>query len=284
MTDLISDRCPAEASGTTGLEAFRDARRRTVLAPQGNLALVNTQWITGDVGVSQPVWGVPGLWSPLPSGLSGLRLTAAAADGIRVDDELVDGSVIVAGMDALAPSHIRFSPARTGTIIADAAGGYALRVWDAESDGIRAFGSIDAFPYEPEWVIRASFVPLAGAEVSVAHVNDEGATRQKTLPREIVFDRDGAEYRLAAFPDGPSLLLVFGDTTNGVLTYSMGRFLRVSPGDDGTVILDFNRAYLPPCAFSYNFNCPIPPARNRFPIAIEAGERNVLTKSGELLH
>lgn len=275
----------ADDAGAGGLESFREKRRRSVVAPQGNLALVSTQWITGDVGVSRPVRGVPGLWSPLPGGLSGLRLTATAADGIRVDDELVDGSVIVAGMDALAPSRIRFSTSRTGTVIADAAGGYALRVWDAQSDGIRAFGSIDAFPWDPEWVIRASFVPLDGdAEVSVAHLHDQGATRQKRLPGEIVFGRDGVEYRLAAFPDGPSLLLVFGDTTNGVYTYSMGRFLRVAPGEDGSVILDFNRAYLPPCAFNDNFNCPIPPARNRLPFAIEAGERNVLAKGGELLH
>jgi len=211
----------ADDAGAGGLESFREKRRRSVVAPQGNLALVNTQWITGDVEESRPVRGVPGLWSPLPGGLSGLRLTATAADGIRVDDELVDGSVIVAGMDALAPSRIRFSTSRTGTIIADEAGGYALRVWDAQSDGIRAFGSID---------------------------------------------------------------VVFGDSTNGVYTYSMGRFLRVARGEDGSVILDFNRAYLPPCAFSYNFNCPIPPARNRLPFAVEAGERNVLAKGGGLLH
>ncbi|MDQ1589073.1 MAG: uncharacterized protein QOJ77_2238, partial [Microbacteriaceae bacterium] len=53
---------------------------------------------------------------------------------------------------------------------------------------------------------------------------------------------------------------------------------------DGTIILDFNRAVLPPCAFSYAFNCPMPPKQNRFTVPIEAGEKNVLNKAGELLH
>ena len=267
------------------LEAVRERRRQAVVGPQGNLALVNTQWITGDPGVAQPVWGVRGLWAPLPRGVSGLRLSATAEDDIRVDGELVDGTVIVAGMDAFAPSSIRFSGALTGTIIAGEGGEYALRVWDARSDAIRDFGTIEAFPYNPDWVVEATFEPIVGGgEVTIAHLRDEGATRQKALPGDICFTRDGVEYRLAAFQDGATMLLVFGDATNGVLTYSMGRFLRVSPRDDGTLSLDFNRAYLPPCAFSHNFNCPIPPDRNRFTIPIEAGERNVLATSGDLPH
>ena len=79
-------------------------------------------------------------------------------------------------------------------------------------------------------------------------------------------------------------MIVFSDATSGPVSYSVGRFLMVAPNPDGTITLDFNRAYLPPCAFSYNFNCPMPPAENRFPFAVEAGEKNVLNKSGELLH
>jgi uncharacterized protein (DUF1684 family) len=60
--------------------------------------------------------------------------------------------------------------------------------------------------------------------------------------------------------------------------------LLCAPSPDGSITLDFNRAFLPPCAFSYNYNCPIPPEQNRFPFKVEAGEKNVLAKSGELLH
>jgi uncharacterized protein len=267
------------------LAAVRAARARSVASAQGVLALVNTQWITGDTEAGQPVWGVPGLWSPLPAGVSGLRLAAAAADGIRVDGDLVDGEVLVAGMDAVATSLIRFGPTVTGTVIAGEDGGYALRVWDSASEAIRDFARIDAYPYDPDWVIDARFTPIPGvSEVSIAHLGDEGRTRQRALPGEITFSRDGVDYSLAAFEDGPSLLLVFGDATNGVSSYSVGRFLRVAPEADGLIRLDFNRAYLPPCAFSYSFNCPIPPAQNRLAIPIEAGERLVLREDGTPLH
>ena len=81
-----------------------------------------------------------------------------------------------------------------------------------------------------------------------------------------------------------ALQLVFGDATNGDSTYSVGRFLFVAPNADGTITLDFNRAVLPPCAFSYAFNCPLPPKQNRFPVPITAGEKNVLASDGSLLH
>ena len=83
---------------------------------------------------------------------------------------------------------------------------------------------------------------------------------------------------------GKALQIVFADETNDSETYSVGRFLFVVPNPDGTVTLDFNLAVLPPCAFSYNFNCPIPPKQNRLPFPIRAGEKNPVTSTGELLH
>jgi len=104
------------------------------------------------------------------------------------------------------------------------------------------------------------------------------------IPGEISFEKDGTEYNLAAFKSGRALQLVFADATNGESTYSVGRFLFVAPNPDGTITLDFNLAVLPPCAFSYAFNCPMPPKQNRFAVPIEAGEKNVLAKDGSLIH
>jgi hypothetical protein len=285
-----SERGPVvPGSGASDPESLLDDVRRertgAVIAPDGNLALVNTQWITGDVGVSQPIWGVPGLWSPLPIGTSGLRLRAAAADGIMVDGDLVDGDVEVAGLDVAAASRIRFSNTLTGTVIASEEGDYALRVWDADAEGIRDFGAIDAFPYDPAWVVEAQFTPEAGTDaVSIAHLKEQGKTAEKAAGSLITFTADGEEHRVVAYADGPSWLLVFADATTGDTTYSVGRFLRVVAGSNGAITLDFNLAYLPPCAFSYNFSCPIPPKQNRLEVAVTAGERNVLNRSGHLLH
>jgi uncharacterized protein (DUF1684 family) len=120
--------------------------------------------------------------------------------------------------------------------------------------------------------------------VGFEHLKDGGVVRDEVVPGEITFEHEGASYSIAAFKAGKALQLVFSDTTNGDSTYSVGRFLFVAPNPDGTITLDFNYAILPPCAFSYAFNCPLPPAQNRFPFPIEAGEKNVMAKDGSLLH
>lgn len=277
MTDItVNTATPASA-----LAQFRARRELAVVQPQGNLALVNTQWVDSP----QPVYGVPGVWSPLSHGESGLMVTATAADHIQVDGVVVDGSVVVAGKDSAHPSSIVFSDTVTGFVIASEEGTYGLRVWDAESDGIHHFGSIDAFDHNPDWVIQATWTEIeGGSTVGIEHLKDGGKPRDKVVPGEITFLKDGVDYNLAAFKEGRALLLVFADATNGVSSYSVGRFLMVAPNADGSITLDFNRAFLPPCGFSYNFNCPLPPKQNRFSVAIEAGEKNVLNKAGELLH
>ncbi len=260
------------------LATFRSRREESVVQPQGSLALVNTQWVDSE----QTIWGVPGTWAPASGGLT---VTASADDNIVVDGTLVEGTVLVRGKDDANPSVIAFSDTVSGFVIAGDEGNYALRVWDAKSEGIEEFGSIDAFPYNPEWVITATFSENpAGTTMGFEHLKDNGKTKEQVIPGEITFSKDGVDYNLAAFKSGRALQLVYADATNGVDTYSVGRFLFLAPNPDGTITLDFNLSVLPPCAFSYNFNCPMPPKQNRFAVAIEAGEKNVLKKDGSLLH
>jgi len=281
----VTDAAPAPDIRTFAAEAeawktYHERRELAVVQPLGNLALVTTQLIDAE----QTVWGVPGRWAPLPEGQSGIRVIGTAEDGIRVDGELVDGEAVVRGKDDPQPSEIVFSDTVRGFVIAQADGGYALRVFDAESEAIRQFGGIDAYDYDPEWVIIGSWSPNPeGTTLGFEHLKDDGRTREEVIPGRITFPRDGVEYDVAAFKSGRALQLVFADATNGDTTYSVGRFLYVAPNADGTITLDFNRAVLPPCAFSYAFNCPLPPRQNRFPFRVEAGEKNVLAKDGSLL-
>ena len=262
------------------LATYHERRELAVVQPLGSLALVNTQWIDSE----QTIWGVPGRWAPLPEGGAGLLVIAAAADGITVDGTLVDGEAVVRAKNDPNPSEVVFSDTVKGFVIAGAEG-YALRVWDSNSEGIQEFGSIDAFAYNPDWVITGTFTEHPEATtMGFEHLKDDGQTREEVIPGEITFSKDGTDYNLAAFKAGRALQLVFADATNDVDTYSVGRFLFLAPNPDGTITLDFNRAVLPPCAFSYNFNCPMPPKQNRFSVAIEAGEKNVLKKDGSLLH
>ena len=189
------------------------------------------------------------------------------------------------GKDDPHPGAIVFSDTLSGFVIHLENGGYALRVFDARSEAIQEFGRIDAFDYDPSWVITADWAENPeGTTLGFEHLKDEGRAREQVVPGRITFTRDGVDYDLAAFKSGRALQLVFADATSGDSTYSVGRFLFVAPNDDGTITLDFNRAVLPPCAFSYAFNCPLPPKQNRFPVAITAGEKNVLASDGSLLH
>ena len=129
----MTDTATATTTPEDQLAVFRQRRDLAVVQPKGNLALVNTQWVDSE----QAIYGVPGIWAPLPAGQSGLRVTASAADGIRVDGDLVDGSAIVAGKDSEKPGEITFSDTVSGFVIAGEIGNYALRVWDAELRGDR---------------------------------------------------------------------------------------------------------------------------------------------------
>ena len=159
------------------------------------------------------------------------------------------------------------------------------RLWDSKSPAIKAFKGIDTFEFDPNWLIEGSFRAFpASTPVPFEYLRDNGETRDLAVPGEIEVVIAGEIYRLNAFSDEGKLLLVFGDLTNGIESYGSGRFLFVdqSPGNN-SVILDFNRAFVPPCGFSIHYNCPIPPIQNRVKVAIRAGEKNAVF-SPELVH
>jgi uncharacterized protein (DUF1684 family) len=216
-------------------EQWQADRLRSLTAPTGNLALVETRWLA------------PG---ERPD------LDAALADQ--------PDSVTVTTVER--------------TDIATGEPEFALRFWDAKSPAILNFEHTDVFPYRQDWVLEADYIPVPGARrVAFEHIRDNGGTRELAVPGDIGLSVDGTPYTLSAFDDGGTLLLVFGDPTNGVSTYGAGRFLFVhhDPTDDGggRVVLDFNRAFVPPCGFSAQYNCPMPPRQNRFHLPVEAGEK-----------
>ncbi|MBO1330012.1 DUF1684 domain-containing protein [Streptomyces sp. VRA16 Mangrove soil] len=158
---------------------------------------------------------------------------------------------------------------------------HGLRFWDAESPAIRAFDRVDTYAYDPAWVVDATYTPVEGARtVAFEHLRDNGGTREKVVPGDIAVTLDGTDYTLSAFDDDGTLLLVFGDPTNGTDTYGAGRFLFVEHTGEGRVRLDFNRAFVPPCGFSDQYNCPMPPRQNRLHLPVEAGEKLPVLRGG----
>ncbi|MYS21673.1 hypothetical protein GA0115240_13442 [Streptomyces sp. DvalAA-14] len=159
---------------------------------------------------------------------------------------------------------------------------YALRFWDAHSPAIEHFERIDTFPFHPDWVIEATYSPAPdGRRIAFEHIRDHGDSRRLPVPGDIHLALDGTDYTLHAFDDDGTLLLVFGDPTNGAGTYGGGRFLFVQHTPDSErVVLDFNRAFVPPCGFSAQYNCPMPPRQNRFHLPVEAGEKLPVFRDG----
>lgn len=233
-------------------EQFRADRIAEVTAPRGALSLVLTQW-------DQPGEAIP-------------DEAVALAD--------FPGT---ATLTRLSRPHIDNGEMQHG-----------YRVWQQDSPAAQAFEGIDAYPYDPSWVISGRFEFVdADRVVPFEHLRDGGALRRHAVSGDLVFTHDGTEYRVEALDttleSGPGLQLVFADKTNGSETYGAGRFLYVQlpdlgralkPGDVLAVTLDFNTAEIPPCGFSNQMNCPLPPLRNRLPFAVRAGEKTVQYAEG----
>ena len=102
-----------------------------------------------------------------------------------------------------------------------------------------------------------------------------GMTSDNISPGAIVFDVDGKEYRVDPILEEGSTdyFIIFRDATSKDTTYPAGRYLYAAPPKDGKMIVDFNKAYNPPCAFTPFATCPLPPLQNRLPFRIEAGEK-----------
>lgn len=153
-------------------------------------------------------------------------------------------------------------------------GHYAIRVRDYEHPALEAFPPIDYFPIDPALRVTATLQRFDEPRILNVDTVIEGLGYRPESPGTVAFDIDGETYELEAYASGDSLFFVFGDSTTSRETYPAGRFLYAAvPGDDGKTVLDFNRAYNPPCAFNDFATCPVASPRNRIAARIDAGEK-----------
>ncbi len=155
--------------------------------------------------------------------------------------------------------------------VIDRGGELFLRVKDRKAQILQTFQGIERFPVDVHLRVTARLEP-GPATVKVPDVLGHESTSPS--PGVLVFEIDGQEFRLTppGMP-GERMSFIFGDETNGKTTYAGGRYLVVDPpAADGTVTLDFNRAYNPPCVFTPFATCPLPTPVNVLAIPIPAGE------------
>ncbi|MBS0420756.1 MAG: DUF1684 domain-containing protein [Proteobacteria bacterium] len=171
------------------------------------------------------------------------------------------------------PTVVSSGPLRF--FIIERSGKVGVRVRDVASARRRDFVPINYFPVLTDWVFDARFEPYEPHR-HITIINILGLEQEMDCPGALVFSKDGQQYRLDAVLESPSdqtLFVMFGDRTNGKGSYGGGRFLHTPLPSRGTVRVDFNQAYNPPCAFNNFATCPLPPEQNKLTVRIEAGEK-----------
>jgi uncharacterized protein (DUF1684 family) len=151
-----------------------------------------------------------------------------------------------------------------------------LIVTDSQAPRLTQFKGLDYFPIDASWKITADWETLKEPrEVEVAYIR--GTVEKIKLKNKVVFFKDGKRYELMPYmqDDEKGVLFVFADGTSGKETYGGARFLITPSPKNGKIVLDFNKAVNPPCAFIPFPNCPIAIPENRLSLRIEAGEKKV---------
>lgn len=249
-------------------DAWHKQHQERLAARDGFLAITSINWLT-EAPARFP--DAPGEWAADNSGV-----TVALAPG---DELTLDGTRFT------GRHHFGRIPERGGLFPSDAAGVYEvarrggndiLRPRHPGAPLRAGFRGTPAYPPDPRWVIRGRYRPFGEPrDVTVGSVV-EGLQHVYAAPGVVEFEAGGQQLALTAFNGHApgSLHILFTDATSGVTTYAANRSLQVpAPDADGTVILDFNRATNLPCAYTPFATCPLPPAGNRLPVAIEAGEQ-----------
>ncbi|WP_410659974.1 DUF1684 domain-containing protein [Amycolatopsis sp. lyj-112] len=257
---------------TQDWQSWKITRERDLADPLGWLALVSLDWLEDKPRAYE---GLPGLWwqdddaaylDPQGADVSheGERLTEVRRF------ELVKsgaGTRVVAG-------DVEIEVARRG--------GYLIRTHDPKAPVLNAFHGVPAYEPDAAWVLSGTFEAFDEPRPTTVGAVVEGLSHVYVSPGIVRFEHEGVEHTLTAFNGKESgLLILFTDATSGVTTYAANRALAVpTPAEDGSVVLDFTRATNLPCAFTDFATCPLPPAGNRLPFAVEAGEKLPYEREG----
>ena len=147
------------------------------------------------------------------------------------------------------------------------------RFRDPQSPQLKSFSGIDTFAIEPSWRIEADWQAFEPAH-EIELISIINTLEKAPVPGKARFERDGQTFELQpVLEDDGQLFFIFTDKTSGKETYPAARFLYADPPKDGKVVLDFNKAFNPPCSLSPHVVCPTAPPENRLKLRVDAGEK-----------
>jgi uncharacterized protein (DUF1684 family) len=143
------------------------------------------------------------------------------------------------------------------------------------------FKGIHFYPFNAKWAVDARFVRTPG-EKPFQMSTSSGMRKTYIKYAEVFFIIDKKEYKLNVYQSQDLLKSVeykdylfipFTDATSGNETYEGGRYIDLAIPAGNHILLNFNKAYHPYCAYTEGYNCPVPPQENTLPVKIEAGVR-----------
>jgi uncharacterized protein (DUF1684 family) len=200
------------------------------------------------------------------------RFSAARDSGALIDGKPIKGKVLLkdnSGTDQ--PTRVAVGDAWFYLVRMDDLIGWRFR--DPDSPALKSFTGIDNFPIDASWRIEADWVAYDPPH-QIELITIINTINKTDVPGKAVFERDGQRYELEpVLEDDGTLFFIFADQTSGKETYGAGRFLYAQPAANGKVVVDFNKAYNPPCALSPHVVCPTAPAQNRLRLRVDAGEK-----------
>ncbi len=261
------------------IETSRADRLASLIKPDGWLTLIGLHFLQPGVNTIGSAPDNSIVFAAGPAHLGAVTLSSEGRVAITLNPDTtarIDGRQLLSA-ELSDGEKTPLTTVKCGTLtffLIDRGGKKALRVKDSESARRTHFLGLDYFPIDPSWRIEADWVPFDHPHEVPIH-NILGQVSPALIPGKAVFKRDGHTYELLPLIEGADepLFFVISDTTSGNETYGAARFLYAEPPQDGKLILDFNRAVNPPCAFTPFATCPLPPKENRLPIAVTAGEK-----------
>lgn len=268
------------ASYETELQQWRNDRVERLKQPQGWLSLVGLHWIepgrhaAGRSDENDVVLRTgPAKLGTFDFDGKRVLFEPAAGAGVQVDGNSVAAAVELKPDSSGAPNVLSMDGGEATLQVIERGGKFALRVRDARAATRSGFVGIDNYAIDPAWRVEARFeAHPEGKTIDIANVI--GQLQPMKNPGAVVFEHAGETHRIEAVDEGDGeLFLIFADRTNGKETYGAGRFLYAAAPVEGRTVVDFNKAYNPPCAFNAYSTCPLPPPENRLDVAVPAGEK-----------
>lgn len=274
---------PTSAAFVGEQQVWRDERKANLTKPDGWTSLIGLHWLDpgphyfgseADNGIRVAMG--PGHFGMIDLKKDGtVRFVPERGTAFTLDEQPLKGATALRiDTDPAGPSKLGFDEGKGILTVIKRGDRYALRVKHADAPTRSGFKDIPYWQADAGWVVDSKFVAHPPGK-TLAIANIVGTTEQVPNPGYVEFERDGKSYRIEALDEGgDELFLVFADRTNGHGSYGAGRFLDApKPGIGGRVMLDFNKAYNPPCAFTAFATCPLPPQENRLDLAVTAGEK-----------